>query len=365
MRLLSPNSLKATDRDPLVRTWQTTLPGYSAVHLLSAGGAAGGRRGEEECSFLPGGDPIAFEISLSSRIQSEVGWYNVPDDSCQGMNFMPDVTIVYFSQTGNTRKVAETASDVFRETGSSVRCISLQKASAQDMVNSDLLGVGTPCFSSQAPTPVKKFLQELPPLDGKQAFVFATSGGSPGRVLYDVTSRLRKKGANVIGGFLARGECHHPAPCLNGRCPGRPNQEDLASARRFAQSVVEYLRAGRSGSLVDARADALRPGYGFYDSVAFFSVDPLVRRLLPEPKLNPDRCNECQWCVDECPMDNITAQPYPVLGRNCIRCYRCLSGCPQQAFHANWRFGNPVLLSMYSTSFERWFGDLEPGEAVY
>lgn len=278
---------------------------------------------------------------------------------------MPDVTIVCFSQTGNTLKVAETMSDVFRETGNSVRCISLQKASAQDIVNSGLLGVGTPCFSSQAPTPVKKFLQALPLLDGKQAFVFATSGGGPGRVLYDVASRLRKKGANVIGGFMAHGELHHPAPCFNGRLRGRPDQEDLASARRFAQSMVEHVTAGRSGSLPDSRRDALRPGHGFYDFVALVSVDPLLRRLLPEPKLNRDRCNECQWCVDECPMGNITAQPYPVLGGNCIRCYRCLSGCPQHAFYANWRFGNLVCLSLYNTAFERWFGDLEPGEAVY
>lgn len=278
---------------------------------------------------------------------------------------MFDVTIVYFSQTGNTRRVAEAMSEVFRETGSSVRCVSLEKAAGQDMVSSRLLGVGTPCFSSQAPTPVKRFLRALPSMKGTQAFVFATSGGASGRVLYDVASRLRNRGASVIGGFLARGELHHPAPCLIGRLTGRPDQEDLASARRFAKSLAEHVTAGRSGSLLEAHHDALKPGWGFYDFVAFVSRDALLRRLLPEPKLNLDRCNECQWCVDECPMNNIAAQPYPVLGGSCIRCYRCLTGCPQKAFDANWRFGNVVCLSFYNTAFERWFGDLEPGEQVY
>ncbi len=55
MRLLSPNSLKATDRDPLVRTWQTMLPGYSAIHLLSAGGA----------------EPRAFHIGVVQGIGEE------------------------------------------------------------------------------------------------------------------------------------------------------------------------------------------------------------------------------------------------------------------------------------------------------
>jgi len=276
-----------------------------------------------------------------------------------------DVTIIYFSQTGSTRKVAEIMSTVFTETGNSVRIVPLKKATAEDATKSDLLGIGTPCFSSQAPTPVKQFLRTLPQLNGKPAFVFATSGGAPGRVLYNLTSLLRKKEAVVIGGFLTRGELHHPAPCLIGRMRGRPNQEDLARAQHFAKSVVDHISAGRSGPLVESRRDALKPRRGFYDFVGLVSVDSLLRVLLPEPKLNPILCDKCQWCVDACPMDNIVLQTYPVLADHCIRCYRCLTGCPQKAFNANWRFGNLVLLSLYNTIFERWFGDLEGGESIY
>ena len=64
-------------------------------------------------------------------------------------------------------------------------------------------------------------------------------------------------------------------------------------------------------------------------------------------------------------MDNIGLEPYPVLDNQCIRCYRCLTGCPQEAFAADWRFGNLATWSLYNTAFERWFGDLEPGERIY
>lgn len=64
-------------------------------------------------------------------------------------------------------------------------------------------------------------------------------------------------------------------------------------------------------------------------------------------------------------MHNITLKPHPVLGRQCIRCYRCLTGCPQKVFQANWWFGNLAIQSLYNTTFERWFGDLEPGERIY
>ncbi len=276
-----------------------------------------------------------------------------------------DVTLIYFSQTGNTRRIAEAMAEIFRTAGHTTRLVSLKKASPQDAVASDLLGIGTPCFSSQAPTPVKAYLQTLPPLDNKRAFVFATSGGAPGRVLYDLTRLLQRKGAGVVGGFIARGELHHPAPCLRGRMPGRPNAEDFSQARRFAAAVIEHVSAGSSGPVAESRPDAFKPREGFYDLVALISTDSFLRLVLPEPKPDAARCNQCRWCVYECPTHNITLQPYPILGERCIRCYRCLTGCPQQAFEANWRLGNLAVWTFYNTTFERWFGDLKPGERIY
>lgn len=278
---------------------------------------------------------------------------------------MVNVTLIYFSQTGNTRRIAETMAEVFRGAGHSARLVSLKKAAPQDALAGDLLGVGAPCFSSQAPTPVKAFLKNLPALDKKSAFVFATSGGAPGRVLYDLTRLLQDKGAVVLGGFLARGELHHPAPCLRGRMPNRPNADDFAQARRFASAVIEHVSAGRLGPVAESRPDAFHPGYGFYNLVGIISTDGFLRRMLPEPKPDPSRCDRCQWCVYECPTHNITLAPYPVLGDDCIRCYRCASGCPQQAFDVNWRLGNLAILAFYNTVFERWFGDLQPGERIY
>lgn len=275
------------------------------------------------------------------------------------------ITLIYFSQTGNTRRISEAMAEVFREAGHVTRTVSLKKATPEDAITSDLIGIGTPCFSSQAPTPIKAFLQNLPILDKKRAFVFATSGGAPGRVLYDLTRLLQKKGVDVIGGFLARGELHHPAPCLHGRMPDRPGAEDFAQARRFATAVIEHVSAGRSGPVAESRSDVFKPRRGFYDFVALISTDGFLRLMLPEPKPDPTRCTQCKWCVYECPTHNIALQPYPVLGDRCIRCYRCLTGCPQQAFEANWRLGNLAIWAFYNTTFERWFGDLKPGESIY
>jgi ferredoxin len=146
---------------------------------------------------------------------------------------------------------------------------------------------------------------------------------------------------------------------------GRPDEQDLAAARSFARSLAEHVVAGRTGSLPESRPDALKPGWGFYDLASLFLTDPVARFLLPEPKPAPDRCDQCQWCANVCPVQNITLDPYPVVGGECIRCYRCSSGCPQGAFDVNWQFGNLAIWSLYNTAFERLFGDLQPGEQIY
>ncbi len=276
-----------------------------------------------------------------------------------------NVTLIYFSQTGNTRKVAEAMGEAFRERGHPARIVPLKEATPQDAVACDLLGIGTPCFSSQAPTPVKAFIQSLPDMNNKHAFVLATSGGAPGRVLYDLYRGLKSKGADVVGGFLARGEIHYPAPSLRGRFRTHPDAIDQSAARRFAVKIAEHCLTAGDGIMAESRLDTFKPQGWFYNLVAWLTTDRFIYYSLPEPKLDLSRCGQCQWCADECPMGNITLQPYPVFGKKCIRCYHCLAGCPENALQVSWAKYDLGLRLIYNTTFLRWFGDVKPGEDIY
>ncbi|MDJ0855187.1 MAG: EFR1 family ferrodoxin [Desulfobacterales bacterium] len=277
-----------------------------------------------------------------------------------------NVRIITFSQTGNTRKVAKAMAGAMRELGHEVRHIPFKKVARDDFRRADLVGLGAPCFESQAPTPVRQFLASLPSLLHTRAFVFATSGGAPGRVLQDIARPLKRKGASVLGGFLCRGTCYHPVPCLKGRFPDRPNEDDLEKARRFARSVVALAAAGETSSSPDEnRTDLLTPGWGLYDLVGHLLKDPLVRLLMPKPAPEAHRCDQCECCVRECPTGSIILDPAPRIGKACIRCYRCLTGCPRRALNVDWRIGNAATWSLYNETFERWFGDIEPVEKAY
>jgi len=267
------------------------------------------------------------------------------------------ITIVYFSQTGNTRQVAEAIEQSFVNAGLQARSLPIRHATTEDLLASDVIGVGTPSFLSQAPTPIREFLRSQPELTGKRGFVFATAGGAPGRGLSDLTKLLQKRGVTVAGGFFSRGHVHHPAPVLRDRDAGRPAPADLADAANFGSALAEHLKGGRDGLVEGSRPDTVKAGFGFYSIVGAIGADWFLRLSVPKPKLDTEKCTKCGWCAEECPVGNITMDPYPVLGGQCIRCYHCLNGCPEHAFGANWKWGNIAPWMLYNQTFCRWFGE--------
>lgn len=276
-----------------------------------------------------------------------------------------DIALLYFSQTGNTLKTAEAMAAALREKKHGVRVLDMRQAAPADVKDCDVLGVGAPCFESHAPEPVKAWLRTLPPLYGKPCFVFATAGGVPGRVLYELTRAVQAKGGTVVGGFMGRGTVHHPAPCLTGRLPDRPHADDLAKARAFALALDRHLSRGGAGVMPESRQDALKAPLGFYPLVGLIARPWLLRIILPKPGLDQNLCNQCGLCEKECPAGSITLKPYPVLDGTCIRCYHCQNICPQKAFSESWWYGNLMILTLYNTVFSRLFGDLGPDEKIY
>lgn len=275
------------------------------------------------------------------------------------------VNMICFSQTGNTEKVASAMGDGFQEKGCQVRIIPFEQADPVEDIKCDIFAVGCPCFASKAPTPVKNFLKDIASLKNKPVIVFSTSGGAPGRVLYDLKLISEKKGGRVIGGLLIRGELFYPVPCVFGRNPGRPNSEDLSQAKKFAQGVCKYIESNGANGLNEGNPKILNRRLNFYTIAGLLMTDPILRLLLPKPKVEQSKCDECGVCEDNCPSQSITLSPYPNFSKQCIRCYRCITVCPKEAISFNKALANVPVYTFYNTGMERIFGDLEKGEKLY
>jgi len=168
-----------------------------------------------------------------------------------------------------------------------------------------------------------------------------------------------------VGGFLCRGTCFTPIPCLSGRFPGRPDSQDLQKARDFAAAILDHVAGGSPGPMPESRSGTLKHGVGFYSLVGAVLNDTLMRLLMPKPKADADKCTECRWCVTACPTESIRLDPKPTIAGTCYRCYRCMTGCPQGAFSVKWGISNVIVWTLYNQLFERWFGDVRRGERVH
>jgi flavodoxin len=102
-----------------------------------------------------------------------------------------EALIVYWSKTGNTRKVANAVQRGLEEAGFQVSVKEQHEAETEDFFNYDLVCVGAPSYSWHPPEPMDKYLKTkfgkyrqegrvkpgAPKVPGKNALVFLTYSG--------------------------------------------------------------------------------------------------------------------------------------------------------------------------------------------
>lgn len=72
-----------------------------------------------------------------------------------------NILIVYFSRFGNTLRLASAIAGVLAARGA-VRTVSVDKLTADDLVNADLIVMGSPTHNTNLPKPVQAMLQSVP-----------------------------------------------------------------------------------------------------------------------------------------------------------------------------------------------------------
>ncbi len=247
--------------------------------------------------------------------------------------------VIYYSQTGNTKKIAQAIHAGISQTKSTCDIARLKDVNPSNLRDYDLIGLGSPVFHCREHANVANFIRCMKLLDGKHAFAFYTHGTLPGYYLAEVVpAMIQRAGLLVIGWNDWFGAGYHPVLPKPYFTDGHPDEIDLKEAEDFGREMVE--RSKRISLGETQLIPKLPVGIEYYKT--FFPVsDPLdsaegeillVRR--PKFEVNVEKCNypKCTHCIDYCPTNAIdmTKSP-PVFHRECESCFLCEQTCPRGA----------------------------------
>jgi flavodoxin len=136
--------------------------------------------------------------------------------------------VVYFSATGNTRKVAEAIAD---ELGVEAKNIKTVDTVAKDA----FIFLGSGYYGAVLVKPIANFI-ERNRLQGRKIALFGTSGFGWEKELSIMEKQISNKGVEVVGRF----NCFGRFAAVK---MGHPTPDELDHARSFARTIAERVAA--------------------------------------------------------------------------------------------------------------------------
>jgi flavodoxin/ferredoxin len=267
--------------------------------------------------------------------------------------------IICFSQTGNTRKVADSIRDGIIEVTGSCDLVALADVDQGILADYDLVGLGCPVFYYQEPFNIRKFIEGLPELQGKQWFIFCSHGSVLGVTLLSMTERLEKKGIRVIGSHhtYADGSLpFYPHPTVT---TGHPDSQDLKEARDFGRAIAECSRAVAGGD-TDCITKPAPVTEEWAPEEARMLTPEFMSKVMPPLSINTETCIACGECQEGCPVQGIDIESDPPRIQDpCIYCWYCAKICPSASIEADWT----GLVRMAPESYARYIKALNEAEA--
>jgi hypothetical protein len=174
--------------------------------------------------------------------------------------------IIYWSNTGNTEKVALAIQEGLREAGADCLLTRVEEAGDVDFFAYDLVCIGFPSYQWSPPQPMDKFLKEkfsgyhkegqvkkgAPAVPGKNALIFCTYSGPHTGVREAIPAGLyagqffEHLGFTVLDEWYLVGEFHgREEESTKGRLGdirGRPNEEDLRTVKQDARLLADKMK---------------------------------------------------------------------------------------------------------------------------
>lgn len=248
------------------------------------------------------------------------------------------ITIFYFSGTGNTWWVMNKIKEQLLDKKHQVTTHSLESTFVKDekkvkgaINESDIVGFGYPIYGSDIPMNFMSFIDNLPKMDKKIAFVFTTMLLFSGDGAIVAKRRLKKRGYKVKQAVNIRmpNNVKLPYPIFKS-LKIRNGEEIKAIKEKALKKISKLTKRIDSGKRWIQGADPFNIIGGLMQRIEMrlFDLSIYARNFFVDKKT----CTQCMQCVDYCPTENIIFEDGEFIWEDrCVICLRCYNLCPEEA----------------------------------
>ena len=116
---------------------------------------------------------------------------------------MEEYYVIYWSQTGNTKEMAEAVGAGIEETGNTAKIAEVGSVSAEELKKETVFALGCPAMGAEVleEEEMEPFVAELETFaSGKKIALFGSYGWGDGEWMRDWEARMKNAGAEIVGG---------------------------------------------------------------------------------------------------------------------------------------------------------------------